>query len=389
MIIMMENGIKIVNNKKSGIKHIVVAGGGGYIGRYFVKFLLKTDPNIKIIIVTRNLGRKMFFQDSRVELVTGFDKIKVHDADIFNFAYSNAISFKKGAKMSRALIDSLTNSLVDSYSGTIIHISSVAVYNAQSSLSAHLTPEKLQGIRKNDPYSYLKAMAEQRLSSNCKNKNIKYKIVRLGNVMGPGSAWVNLLYSRYLSGEPLTESTIKHYSNTTFIGNTVHFIYKLSKSSNKKVYYNLCEFGGKEWGDWLNALNVIDKDKIKCWPIKTSKEINPQIRDDIRFVKNIIVGTVAPIALKLTGIYSHLLKVLDLFNINLEKTRDKTKVKIRISNSKKEYYLLKEYQIAEIYLNTKEIGLEGYNVKEIVDIPFSFEESARIINNYLIYNEVV
>lgn len=387
MIIIMENGIKIINNRKSNIKHIVVAGGGGFVGRYFVKYLLKTENNIKIIVVTRNPGRKMFFKDDRVEIVTSFKKLKIHDAVVYNFAYTNSMSFKKGKILANKFIDELSDSLIDGYTGKVIHISSVAVYDAQTNENAHKEPAKLRKIRKIDPYSYIKAFTERKIENNCKNKNVKFNIVRIGNVMAPGSTWVQKIVDRYLNGEPIIEQTIKHYSNTTFIGNLIYILSKMADNCNDRNYFNLCEWGNKSWEDWITLLSEIYNAKVVSWPVSNAKYLKSGIKKDFKYLKKTIVNNVAPNVLKLTGINTKLLILFDLFNIDLEKTRDKTKRNLRLGNTVKDYYMLKEYQLSEIYLNTKKIGLEGFDDDFVKELPFSFEMSVQVINNYLHYNK--
>lgn len=381
MTSMKDNGIKVINNAASESQYVIVAGGAGYVGRYFVNYLLKNYPNKKIIIVTRNLSKKMFFRDERVEFVTGFDKLKIKDCDIYNFVYTGSSSFHYGPKIAKGYIDSLVGALEQGYKSTIFHISSIAVYNAVKNPD-YKNPSKLTGLKKNDPYSYTKAITENYLLKKAAAKNAAVKVLRIGNVMAPGSIWIKILVKRLQFGLPITADSA-HPSNTTYVSNLAYILDKLAKSTDNRGFYNICEFGNISWEQWTIPLaNLLDETPVK-WAADDINGLKYGVKEDLKFLKGKVYTAVVPNVMKLAALNTRILKLLS--KRDLDKSRTEAKQIVR--NTVAQPYLdVQEYKMAGIYLEDKTIHTEGLSQEIVKDLPCSYEEVVEVIERYIRYN---
>jgi len=386
MISIREDGMnRVINNNSSGQKYLIVAGGAGYIGKYFVKNILLLEKTLNIIVVTRNFSKKMFFKNDRVEFVSNFKNLTIENCDIFNFVYSPSISYKKGKKISYTYLSELFNCLSENYQGTIFHISSIAVYSSQSTINIP-PPSKLKHIKKNDPYSYIKSKTEYFLEKKCNENKIKYKIFRVGNVIGPGSVWVNLIISRLQNKLPLIGDKVSHPSNSTFIGNLIHILYKSYLSNNSNRYYNVCEFGDVSWEEWVNIFKKQLSIEPVRWGVDHVDNFNFGLMLDLRSLKQLIYKAIAPNLVKLPIVTNLIYKLYDFFNKDLEKS--KIRAKKNISSSANQTSLsLKELELAKVYLQNSIIKVEGFANDELEDLPYSFTESSKVLKDYLSYNE--
>jgi nucleoside-diphosphate-sugar epimerase len=88
----------------------------------------------------------------------------------------------------------------------------------------HLPARETSGCRPKGFYSITKLTAEQLLQSYCKTFNIKYKIVRLGNVIGKGDGKVSKKKNalQFLIDELKADRDINLYNNGEFYRDFVH-----------------------------------------------------------------------------------------------------------------------------------------------------------------------
>ena len=376
--------MEIIDNQNSGNETVIVFGGAGYVGRYFIKFLLKNNPSIRIIVVTRNISKKMFFRDERVKVRNDLNNIKARNCRIYNFAVSTAISFKEGETVAKKIINNIFSIIDKNFQGEIIHISSIAVYDIEG--NEHNNPQELKHVTKSDVYTFIKAKSEQYLIKESKKSNINYKIIRIGNVIGPGSTWINKIVERLDEQKPLIGKEGQYYSNTTFIGNLVYFLSNYEEYVNDKhSIYNFCEFGNVTWDEYIKP--VSDRLKIKPmeWNFNSYKDIKVGLLKDINFIKKKIYKQIVTNALKMPSATKYVLRVLNLLDANKLKTNVKSKVN-KIGQYDKQYFDLAEYKMAKIYLNEKQIGVEGIDSKVLQDIPYTLEKTKQIIGNYVKYN---
>jgi nucleoside-diphosphate-sugar epimerase len=342
----MRFGMEVIDNKKNAKKTVIIFGGAGYVGRYFVKYLLENNVYDRIIIVTRNISKKMFFRDDRVEVYLNLNNFRVKNCLIYNFAVSVAVSFRQGLKNAEILVNNIFNSLKKDFDGEIIHISSIAVYDIKGNDPSN--PKELKKITKDDVYTYIKAKTEQLIIKKANNFSVNYRIFRIGNVIGPGSTWVNKIVERLIEQQPLFGKKINYPSNTSFVGNLVFMLANYEKYINKKQrIYNFCEFGNVSWKEWIDNISAVLKVEPRAWDVNSYSDFSVGIGNDIKFIKTLVYKDVVTNALKLPSLTKYVLRGLNYFDADKIKSNAKKKVN---SNGNKAFDVdLQEYKMAKIY----------------------------------------
>lgn len=378
---MEEVGVKIIDNSINNKEYIIVAGGAGYVGRYFVNYMLDNYPNIRVVIVSRNLSKKLLFQSERIEFVTSFKQLKVVNCKIFNFVYTNSSSFYYGPLMAKRYIDELIDSLDFNFEGEVFHISSIAVYDAIKRAN-YKYPDKLSGIRKKDPYSFTKAISENYLIDRAKSKKARIRILRIGNVIGPGSIWIKILIKRLQLGLPITADS-PHPSNATYVKNLACILDRISCDLDDRIFYNICEFGDVSWEEWVNPISeLIDEKPIK-WHVDSVSNLDYGIKEDIKFLKGKMYTSIVPNVMKLTAMNNSILKLLSKRNIDKSRVRAKKQVRYTVARP---YLNVQEFKMAKIYLESRTIKTEGVDSLIIEQLPTNLEDVLKVIKGYIEYN---
>ena len=109
----------------------------------------------------------------------------------------------------------------------------------------HLPARETSGCRPKGFYSITKLAAEQLLQSYCKTFNIKYKIVRLGNVIGKGDGKASKKKNalQFLIDEMKADRDIHLYNNGEFYRDFVHvddvvegIKFVMDRGENEEIY---------------------------------------------------------------------------------------------------------------------------------------------------------
>ena len=138
----------------------------------------------------------------------------------------------------------------------LIHTSTMAVFGGRLSDAA---PRKLRW-RPIGPYEESKLLAERAMERIAAEQQCELAILRLGNVIGPGSPlWVADLAQRIMEREPLLFDGSSGYSNTTHVANTSDYISHLLAGDDLRTlphapYHHLAEFSARRWSELLTAM---------------------------------------------------------------------------------------------------------------------------------------
>jgi nucleoside-diphosphate-sugar epimerase len=190
--------------------NLTILGGNGFVGGNYVKHFY--DPAV-----------------GNIASVNARDDYEVHSKDVLNFI-STVTNYNV---FEQVLLDINTNLITlmrilenwrkrsDSDEGVFNFISSWFVYGEQPSpLSvredAHCNPRGF--------YSITKRCAEQLLISYCETYNLHYRILRLGNVLGPGDKKVGAKKNalQYMINLLAANKPIEIYGNGLFHRDYIH-----------------------------------------------------------------------------------------------------------------------------------------------------------------------
>ena len=102
-------------------------------------------------------------------------------------------------------------------------------------------------------------------------------VIRSGNIIGPGSPWINNIFNSLIHEKPITGNEKYYPSNSTFVGNISKIIFlfcqKKPKLNNFFMVYNFAEFGNICWKEIIEKLNNNRFELIK-WGIPNSNHLN-------------------------------------------------------------------------------------------------------------------
>lgn len=166
----------------------------------------------------------------------------------------------------------------------ITFVSSWFVYGDTHLPARESSPCKPKGF-----YSITKLAAEQLLESYCKTFNIKYKIVRLGNVIGKGDGKASKKKNalQYLIDEMKADRDINLYNNGEFYRDFVHVddvvdglkfvidkgengeIYNLGSARKPTLFKDIIAYAKQELGSHSNIGNMEPSDFHKIVQVES------------------------------------------------------------------------------------------------------------------------
>jgi len=196
----------------------------------------------------------------RVVLVRAEQVIQCIDENVYavvNLAYVKDAPPHKLYAQNRQLINSIHDIAVATESQRVIHISTMAVFGY--SLKSPPLPRYAQW-RPGDPYVESKIHAEHLLLRCQAKAGYSLSIVRLGNVIGPGSPiWTASLAQRILEGKPIGYMGRIGYSNATYVENAASYVCHLLRQSVDHLdafgpFHHLAEFSCYSWAQILECL---------------------------------------------------------------------------------------------------------------------------------------
>ena len=354
------------------INHFVILGGAGYLGVYLVKEIA-SNTNNKATIVTRNKSKQILFRgyeniffESDTQLICNQEII------IINLAYGLDVSFKKTKKLNNQIVNSIDVLCSNNKVKSLIHVSTIVLSEDNSSL--------LPKLDKSDTYKYAKSISELGIKQIQLKYNIPTLVVRSGNILGPGSIWAIKICKNLLEGKPIGTKLNNFYSNSTYVGNLVDFLYGSSKGlSNDFQIVNFNEFGLKPWNDFIKVIATEIQIKPVVWHSASISDFNVSLKKDFKNAVNqmmkmaIIKIYKGPISNKLVD------KFIDTFNI--KKLDEKAKSNIKVIDGD-HYPDAQEFALLKVFMNVNKID-SSLSEKEIQDLPYDFTKVSHELIKWL------
>ena len=317
--------IKTINTEYFQGKKILVFGGTGIVGQYFLIFFLslKLKKSIsKITIIIKNdLPNYLKFlnKNKKVKIIKcniikyNFSKLDKYDVIIFSGGYGQPSKFLKN---SLETIEINTNTLMKFFSklkknGKFLYISSSEIYNGNN--KKKITENDIGYTNTNDPrssYIEAKRCGETIVNIFIKKYNIDAKSIRLSLAYGPGV--------KKNDGRVLNEFIMRSIKNKALCvmdsGNAIRRYIYIADAIGMMI--NILLFGKK------NIYNVAGKEKTSISSI--AKKIGNILQIKVKFKKKPpLKGSPKNISLSINSYESEFGKAkLTSLNKGLNKTID-------------------------------------------------------------------
>lgn len=230
------------------IKKILLIGGTGYVGGWLVPELLKKGHKVDFLSRSCN----SFMADRLgvgVVSSSGLKSTDEYDA-VVNLAYPAEINLNDNFKKTKAIYKLVFEAA--KRTPLLIHLSTQAVFGYE------LTPPFLRSkIKMRFDHSYIesKILMENLILDS--NLPCKKRIVRLGNVWGPGSpAWTAKIIKKLFFMETLAVRGKEGFSNVTDVNNISSYISFMIENENfvSSGIDHLAELGKNSWMSFIQPL---------------------------------------------------------------------------------------------------------------------------------------
>lgn len=244
---------------------IHVFGGTGFIGS---KFCNRYDNDV--VVVEKNTYEVP--DNSKILYL-------ISTVDNYNVLQNPFIDIETNLTYLMKVLDANKGKNID-----ITFVSSWFVYGETTLPATEISPCKPKGF-----YSITKLAAEQLLESYCKTFNIKYKIVRLGNVIGKGDSKVSKKKNalQFLIEEMKLNKDINLYNKGEFYRDFVHVedvsvglkfiidhghtgeIYNLGSNREPILFKDIIQYAKKEIGSTSKIGNMEPTDFHKIVQVES------------------------------------------------------------------------------------------------------------------------
>jgi len=240
---------------------VLLYGGTSYVGQYLLRSLL--DSGTRIVAVINNpvsskilLGGHM----GAVELVTQDRAVREPDVRaIINLAYVRTASPHRANRENERLMQFIHEAATQTGCDRVIHASTIAVFGYEPTE----TPRPVAvPVRPGDFYIETKTRAEHLLVQQAQQGRYHPSIVRLGNVVGPGSAaWTAGPAQRLLEAKPLAVAGRPGASNATYVENIASYLQWLCEVPPNELlrfgpYHHLTEFAAHTWDEFIRSMEA-------------------------------------------------------------------------------------------------------------------------------------
>jgi len=233
---------------------VLLYGGTSYVGQYLLRSLL--DSGTRILAVINNpVSSKILLggQGGSVQLVTQDEAVTTSNVRaVINLAYVRTASPHRANRDNERLMRFVHEAAARTGCERVIHASTIAVFGYEP--TEEPKPVAVP-VRPGNFYIETKTRAEHLLVRNAKESRYHLSIVRLGNVVGPGSAaWTASLAQRLLEAKPMLKTS--GYSNATYVENIGSYLAYLSAAPKTDLdrfgtYHHLTEFAHHSWDEFV------------------------------------------------------------------------------------------------------------------------------------------
>jgi nucleoside-diphosphate-sugar epimerase len=242
-----------------GKRGVVVFGATSWVGQSVIESLLKHGWAVTAASRRPDLARIVLGPYSERVTFASNDELGRSGANfeaVVNLAYVKQGSPQRAYQQNRKLVESVHAAAQSAGAKRLIHISSMTVAASRGGFrAAGRVPWRPLGS-----YVELEINAEHLFEKLQRGNAYQLAIVRLGNVIGPGSPhWVNGLAQRVLEGKPVVPREPWGYSNTTHVANVGEYVSALLVAPAPEIeafgpWHHLAELGTHTWGEVIEPI---------------------------------------------------------------------------------------------------------------------------------------
>jgi nucleoside-diphosphate-sugar epimerase len=242
----------------------VVFGASSYVGSTVTRKLLERGD--RVIAVSRRpaIARILLPEQSESLSIAAAEDVAGltggEAVSIVNFAYVKDAPPHLLYRQNKALVTAIGEVAADADCRRLIHISTSAVFGPRLETSPE--PSRVRSAPVEDLYAESKVHAEHLIEDLRGSAGGELAILRLGNVIGPGSPiWVAGLAQRIMEVKPVAYEGEDGFSNATHVDNIADYIAHLLGQPQGRlrdfgVYHHLAEFSSRRWSELLDALSA-------------------------------------------------------------------------------------------------------------------------------------
>jgi nucleoside-diphosphate-sugar epimerase len=242
--------------------NVVVFGASSYVGARIVESLLSGGHRVVAVSRRPAMARALLPEESDdFAIGTAQDAERLTDANvssIVNLAYVKDAHPRRIHWQNRLLVNAIRR-VASRGCRRVVHISTAAVFGYRFA-----EPPSPVRVRRPPPdlYAESKLHAEHLLEGLARKLSCELAIVRLGNVIGPGSPlWVAELAQRIMEVKPAGYEREEGFSNTTHVKNIADYIgYLIGRPAGALdrfgPYHHLAEFSSRRWPELLDVMSA-------------------------------------------------------------------------------------------------------------------------------------
>jgi len=228
---------------------ILVVGGTSYVASFFIEECLQSGWTVYAVSHNSVRHRLLSVRNGNVRSAASpaeAGSIGSVDA-IFPSAYPSDLNAAKVHAATRRLIGQIVGAARRLSPKILVHISTQSVFGYTFARNPRPVPV---WWATGDGYIETKVLAEALLLLKTRQAPYAKVILRLGNVIGPGSFWVSEVARLLLVEEPLGRGK----SNATYVRNVAEYLARLilvddSTLRSFGVFHHLAEFSSHSWAD--------------------------------------------------------------------------------------------------------------------------------------------
>jgi nucleoside-diphosphate-sugar epimerase len=241
----------------------VVFGASSYVGSTLTHKLLERGN--RVIAVSRRPAIARILLPERSEnlsIASAGDIAGLthgEDVSIVNFAYVKNAPPQLLYRQNKALVRAI-GEVAAAGCRRLIHISTSAVFGPR--LETNPEPSRVRSAPVEDLYAESKVHAEHMIEGLHGTAGGELAILRLGNVIGPGSPlWVAGLAQRIMEVKPVGYEGEDGFSNATHVDNIADYVTHLLGQPQGRLgdfgaYHHLAEFSSRRWSELVDALSA-------------------------------------------------------------------------------------------------------------------------------------